>query len=544
MALKKVQIFDTTLRDGTQGEQIAFSADDKIRIAEKFDEFGIDYIEGGWPGSNPKDMEFFDKAKTRTFKHSKIVAFGSTQRAGHAPEEDKNLQTLVAAETPVVCIFGKSWVLHVEKALKITPEENLDLIRNSVRFLKEHDKEVIYDAEHFFDGYKDNPEYAMKTLKAAAEAGADMVVLCDTNGGSLPNEISQIVTEVGKEITDTRLGMHAHNDSDLAVANTIAAVEAGCTHVQGTMNGYGERTGNANLCSIIPNLQIKLGYHCVKDENLPGLTSLSHFVSEMANLTHPNNLPFVGKSSFAHKGGIHVSAVMKEESTYEHIKPELVGNQRRVLVSDLSGRSNVRYKADELGLEIEGNGKSASKIVNQLKELENNGYQFEAAEGSFELLVKRMSEEWQDFFDLEGYRVVIERNEDDIHRSEATVRLKVNGVKEHTAAEGNGPVNALDAALRKALVNFYPEIQDMQLQDYKVRVLNEKASTGAKVRVLIESTSNGESWGTIGVSENILEASWQALTDSFSYFLDKKMNQETTSEEEESHASQHATSEV
>lgn len=544
MALKKVQIFDTTLRDGTQGEQVAFSADDKIRIAEKFDEFGIDYIEGGWPGSNPKDMEFFDKAKTRTFKHSKIVAFGSTQRAGHAPEEDKNLQTLVAAETPVVCIFGKSWVLHVEKALKITPDENLDLIRNSVRFLKEHDKEVIYDAEHFFDGYKDNPEYAMKTLKAAAEAGADMVVLCDTNGGSLPNEITQIVTEVGKKITDTRLGMHAHNDSELAVANTIAAVEAGCTHVQGTMNGYGERTGNANLCSIIPNLQIKLGYHCVKDENLPGLTSLSHFVSEMANLTHPNNLPFVGKSSFAHKGGIHVSAVMKEESTYEHIKPELVGNQRRVLVSDLSGRSNVRYKADELGLEIEGNGKSASKIVNQLKELENNGYQFEAAEGSFELLVKRMSEEWQDFFDLEGYRVVIERNEDDIHRSEATVRLKVNGVKEHTAAEGNGPVNALDAALRKALVNFYPEIQDMQLQDYKVRVLNEKASTGAKVRVLIESTSNGESWGTIGVSENILEASWQALTDSFSYFLDKKMNQEPESRKEQTHAEQHATSEV
>ncbi|HKJ66987.1 MAG TPA: citramalate synthase [bacterium] len=522
MGLPKIEIFDTTLRDGTQGEKVAFSADDKVHIAKRLDEFGIDFIEGGWPGSNPKDMEFFEKVKEQEFQHAGIVAFGSTQRVGHPAEEDKNLHLLIDAETPVICIFGKSWILHVERALRITPEENLEIIRESVKYLKAHDKEVIYDAEHFFDGYKDNPEYALQTLKEAEQAGADTLVLCDTNGGSLPSEISRIVGEVKAQV-DPKLGIHAHNDSELAVANTLAAVEAGCVHVQGTINGYGERTGNANLCSIIPNLQLKYNYQCVSEEQLARLTNLSHFVSEMANLIHPNNLPFVGKSSFAHKGGIHVSAVMKEGSTYEHIEPELVGNQRRVLVSDLSGKSNVMYKAEELGLDLDTGGENVPEIVQHLKDLENNGYQFEAAEASFELLVKRLTEEWEDYFGLEGFRVMIEKNESEEPRSEASIRLMVNGVKEHTAAEGNGPVHALDKALRKAIHSFYPEISEMHLTDYKVRVLNAGAATGAKVRVLIESSSNGETWGTVGVSENIIEASWQALIDSFSYFLAKNV---------------------
>lgn len=535
MGLKAIEIFDTTLRDGTQGEQVAFSSDDKVRIAERLDEFGIHYIEGGWPGSNPKDMEFFEKVKRRAFQHAKIVAFGSTQRVGHPAEEDKNLRLLVAAETPVTCIFGKSWLLHVEEALRISPEENLKIIRDSVAYLKSHGKEVIYDAEHFFDGYKSNPEYAVQTLRAAEEAGADRLVLCDTNGGSLPSEVARIVKAVKKEV-NTTLGIHAHNDSDLAVANSLAAVDAGCEHVQGTINGYGERTGNANLCSIIPNLQLKGDYRCVSDDRLPRLTALSHFVSEVANLTHPGNLPFVGKSAFAHKGGIHVSAVMKNVRTYEHIDPEAIGNQRRVLVSDLSGKSNVLYKAEELDLDLNGNKERIGEIVTRLKEMENEGYQFEAAEASFELLVKKMNQEWQDYFDLEGFRVMIEKNSSEESRAEASIRMKVNGVTEHTAAEGNGPVNALDKALRKALDRFYPEIGKMHLTDYKVRVLNEKAATGAKVRVLIESSCNGDTWGTVGVSENIIEASWQALIDSFSYYLAKTADET----KEECHATEAA----
>lgn len=536
MGLKTIEIFDTTLRDGTQGEKVAFSSDDKVRIAERLDDFGIDYIEGGWPGSNPKDMEFFEKVKDKTFRHAKIVAFGSTQRVGHRAEDDKNLQLLVAADTPVTCIFGKSWILHVEEALRITPEENLEIIRDSVAFLKSHGKEVIYDAEHFFDGYKADPEYAVQTLQAAAEAGADRLVLCDTNGGSLPSEVARIVKEVKAQV-HTTLGIHAHNDSELAVANSLAAVDAGCEHVQGTINGYGERTGNANLCSIIPNLQLKGEYRCVSDAQLPRLTALSHFVSEVANLTHPGNLPFVGKSAFAHKGGIHVSAVMKNVKTYEHIEPEAIGNQRRVLVSDLSGKSNVLYKAEELDLDLNDNKEQIGKIVTRLKEMENNGYQFEAAEASFELLVKKMTHEWQDYFSLEGFRVMIEKNSSDAPRAEASIRMKVNGVTEHTAAEGNGPVNALDKALRKALDRFYPEIGKMHLADYKVRVLNEKAATGAKVRVLIESSCNGDTWGTVGVSENIIEASWQALIDSFSYYLAKTAD---NTKKEECHATEPA----
>ncbi|MFH5885663.1 citramalate synthase [Halalkalibaculum sp. DA3122] len=521
MTATNIQIFDTTLRDGTQGEKIAFSAEDKIRIAHKLDEFGFDYIEGGWPGSNPKDMEFFELAKHHSFNNARIVAFGSTCRAGNAAEDDANLCALVGADTAAVSLFGKSWLLHVKKALKISAQDNLDIISDSVAFLKNHGKEVIYDAEHFFDGYKDNPEYAVKTLKAAEQAGADVLVLCDTNGGTLTHEVTQIVSEVRAQ-TDTRLGIHAHNDSELAVANTLAAVAAGCVHVQGTVNGYGERCGNANLCSVVPNLQLKQDYSCIPPGKMDQLSSLSHFVSELANVSPDIRQPYVGRSAFAHKGGIHVNAIMKNEQTYEHVVPEKVGNRRRVLVSDLSGKSNVYYKSDELGIELDKHGDDAPQIVQKLKELENQGYQFEAAEASFELLVKKMTEPWEEYFALEGFRIIVEKNVSGGARSEATIRLKVGDQIEHCAAEGNGPVNALDGAMRKALHKFFPEIDNMHLQDYKVRVLNEKDGTGARVRVLIDSAGSEDSWGTVGVSENIIEASWQALSDSFSYFLMKQ----------------------
>lgn len=515
---KTIQIFDTTLRDGTQGEKVSFSAEDKMRIAERLDQFGVDYIEGGWPGSNPKDMAFFDKAKEHPFQHSKIVAFGSTCRGNLSPEEDANLQALIAAETPVVSIFGKSWLLHVEDALKITPEKNLEIIHDSIAFLKKHGKEVIYDAEHFFDGYKHNSEYAVETLLQAEKAGADVLALCDTNGGTMTDDISRIVSVVAGKV-QTRLGIHAHNDSELAVANTLAAVEAGCSHVQGTINGYGERCGNANLCSVIPNLQIKQGYHCIPDSELANLSSLSRFVSEVANLTPDNKLPYVGRSAFAHKGGIHVSAVLKNEQTYEHVRPESIGNTRRVLVSDLSGKSNIHYKSEELGFDLKKSGETTPKIVQKLKELENSGYQFEAAEASFELLVKQMTDPWAEFFTLEGFRVIVEKNAAGDSRCEATIRINVNGNIEHSAAEGSGPVHALDQALRKALVKFYPDIAGIQLQDYKVRVLNGKDGTDAGVRVLIDSGVDTKSWGTVGVSQNIIDASWQALSDSFNYYL-------------------------
>jgi len=527
---KQIKLFDTTLRDGTQGEKISFSVEDKLRIATRLDAFGMHYIEGGWPGSNPKDLQFFERAKKMSFRNAKIVAFGSTMRAGKQPETDTNLQALLKAETPAVSIFGKSWLLHVEKALRISPEENIDLIEKSVRFLKNRGKEIIYDAEHFFDGYKSDPDYALKTLYAAARGGADVLVLCDTNGGSQTGEIVQIISHVQK-VVDTELGIHTHNDCELAVANTLAAVENGCAHVQGTVNGYGERCGNANLCSIIPNLQLKKNYVCVPAGRLKELAALSHFVSEVANVSPANGAAFVGKSAFAHKGGVHVSAVMKEARTYEHIKPETVGNQRRVLVSDLSGRSNITYKAQELSIVLDRHSEEVPAIVQHLKELENSGYQFEAAEASFKLLVQKMIGQWQDFFQLEGFRVIIEKNGTDDTRSEATIRLKVNGHVEHTASEGNGPVHALDRALRKALSQFYPEIKEMHLSDYKVRVLNEKEATGAKVRVLIDSSTNEDSWSTIGVSENIIEASWQALMDGFSYFLLQKENRKPESKQ-------------
>lgn len=519
----RIRIFDTTLRDGTQGEKVCFSADDKLRIAERLDQFGVDYIEGGWPGSNPKDMEFFEQVKNRTFNHSKIVAFGSTRRVGNNPEDDANLAAMIEAGTPAVSIFGKSWLLHVLEALRIKPEENLEIISSSIEYLKSHDKEVIYDAEHFFDGYKHSPEYAIDTLLAAEKAGADVLVLCDTNGGTMPFEVSDIIKKV-RESVSIPLGIHAHNDSELAVANSITAVEAGCTHVQGTINGYGERCGNANLCSVIPNLQLKQSYKCIADDQLKNMVSLSRFVSELANLNPDTRLAYVGRSAFAHKGGIHVNAIMKNEQTYEHVSPESVGNQRRVLVSDLSGKSNIHYKTDELGIELEKYGDKVPEIVQKLKDLENDGFQFEAAEASFELLVKKMTEPWNEFFALEGFRVIIEKNAAGEERSEATIRLNCNGSIEHSAAEGNGPVHALDLALRKALQKFYPEIANVQLQDFKVRVLNEKDGTGAGVRVLIDSGENGTSWSTVGVSQNILDASWQALSDSVNYYLLKKTN--------------------
>lgn len=518
---KSIQIFDTTLRDGTQGEKVSFSAEDKFRIAKRLDEFGIDYIEGGWPGSNPKDMAFFDKAKEHTFAHAKIVAFGSTCRAGNKPEEDPNLKALIDAETPAVSLFGKTWLLHVKEALNITPEENLELISGSISCLKSHGKEVIYDAEHFFDGYKDSAEYALKTLRAAESAGADVIVLCDTNGGTMPHEVTEIVQKVRKEI-EAPIGIHSHNDCELGVANAVAAVEAGAVHVQGTINGYGERCGNANLCSVIPNLQLKLGYSCIPEDQMKHLATVSKYVSELANLTPDNKQPYVGKSAFAHKGGVHVSAVMKNEQTYEHIKPDLVGNSRRVLLSDLSGKSNISYKSEELGFDFDKTSKEGSEIVNELKRLENEGYQFEAAEASFELLVKQKTNKAPDFFRLEGFRVIMERNSNGESRSEATIKVRVNDQVELSAAEGNGPVNALDAALRRALCEFYPEISDVHLQDYKVRVLNEKDGTGAKVRVLIDSAEDGTSWGTVGVSENIIDASWKALSEGIIYFLMNK----------------------
>lgn len=518
-----IQLFDTTLRDGTQGEKVAFSAEDKLRIAHRLDAFGIDYIEGGWPGSNPRDMGFFKLARQASFEHAKIVAFGSTCHANNTPEEDRNLNLLVEAQTPAVAIFGKSWLLHVEKALQISAEENIDIIRDSVHFLKKHGKEVIYDAEHFFDGYKANPEYALSTIVAAAKAGADTVTLCDTNGGTLPHEVADIVSAAQEEV-DIPLGIHAHNDCELGVANALSAVRNGCTHVQGTINGYGERCGNTNLSSFIPNLQLKQNYRCIPDGNMEQLTALSRFVSEVANLNPDIRQPYVGRSAFAHKGGIHVSAVMKNQHTYEHIRPQTVGNQRRVLVSDLSGKSNINYKAEQLGLQLDKSDDHDSEIVQKLKELENEGYQFEAAEGSFELLVKKMTGDWESFFTLEGFRIIVEKNVAQNCRTEASLRLTVDGRREHCVAEGNGPVHALDKALRKALRKFYPEISDMQLTDYKVRVLNEKDGTDADVRVLIDSSKQSQSWGTVGVSHNIIDASWQALTDSFSYFLANQSN--------------------
>ncbi len=519
--MKRIQLYDTTLRDGTQGEDVSFSVEDKLRIAQRLDAFGVDYIEGGWPGSNPRDLEFFRRARQLRLHHAKIAAFGSTRRAKNRVEEDLNILALLDAETSVVTIFGKSWILHVKQALQISEEENLEIISDSVAYLKSQGREVIYDAEHFFDGFKSDRSYALQTLKTAEAAGAEVLVLCDTNGGTLTHEVAEIVREVKKHIK-SEIGIHTHNDCELAVANTLAAVQEGAVHVQGTINGYGERCGNANLCSIIPNLQLKLGYKCVEDEHLRRLTELSHFVSDLANLSHRKHLPFVGQSAFAHKGGVHVSAVMKSPATYEHIEPERVGNQRRVLVSDLSGRSNISYKSAELGIDIERAGEHLQEIVEDIKQKEFEGYRYEDADGSLELLIRRRLNDWQEFFDLEGFKVIIHKeSKEEKPVSEALIKVRVGDECEHTAAEGNGPVNALDHALRKALEKFYPQLKEMHLADYKVRVLDGQDGTGAKVRVLITSRNSDASWNTVGVSTDIIEASWKALVDSIYYHLSR-----------------------
>jgi len=520
--MRLVKLYDTTLRDGTQAEDISFSLEDKIRIVEKLDELGIHYIESGWPASNPKDMQFFKKIQHITLRNAKIVAFGSTARAGTPPENDRNIKTLLYSHTPAVTIVGKSWDLHVRDALRISLEKNLETIYNSLKFLKSNIPEVFYDAEHFFDGYKANPEYALKTLQSAADAGVDCLVLCDTNGGTMPFEIGKIIKEVQKKIK-VPLGIHTHNDSEMAVANSIVAVQSGVEQVHGTINGYGERCGNANLCSVIPNLKLKLNMDCISYEQMRKLREVSRFVDELANLRHNKHQAFVGDSAFAHKGGIHVSAVKRNPETYEHIRPELVGNRQRILISDLSGKSNIIAKAAEFNIDLGDNNPITLEILRDMKELESQGYQFEGAEASFEILIKKALGTKKKYFDLIGFRVIDEKGEEESPpQSEATIMVKVGGKIEHTAAVGNGPVNALDNALRKALEKFYPELKDMELIDYKVRVLSTGEGTAARVRVLIESGDKEDRWGTVGVSHNIIEASWQALVDSIDYKLLKK----------------------
>lgn len=519
---KNIEIYDTTLRDGSQAEEISFSVDDKLKITEKLDELGFHYIEGGWPGSNPKDAEYFKRVKKLKLKNAKVVAFGSTHKPKFRVENDPNIKTLILSETEIITIFGKNWDFHVTEALKISLEENLELIYNTVKYLKKYADKVFFDAEHFFDGYKDNPEYAIKCLKAAEEAKADRLVLCDTNGGTLPYEIEKIIREVREHI-NTPLGIHAHNDSDCAVANSIIAVLNGAVQVQGTVNGFGERCGNANLCSVIPNLQIKLGFKCINDDKLKKLTDTSKFVYEIANLTPFKRQPFVGESAFAHKGGVHVSAIRKRPETYEHIKPELVGNRQRVLVSDLAGKSNILKKAEEFGMSLEPNSPDVQAIVDAVKNLENEGFQFEGADASLELLFKKTLGLKRKFFDLIGFRVIDEKRKwDESTLSEATIMVKVGKNVEHTAATGNGPVNALDNALRKALERFYPELKKVKLKDYKVRVVNSGRGTASKVRVLIELGDDERIWSTVGVSENIIEASWQAIVDGIEYKLYKE----------------------
>jgi 2-isopropylmalate synthase len=505
----QIHLFDTTLRDGTQSEGLSLSVEDKLKISRVLDGFGIHYIEGGYPGSNPKDVEFFRRARELRLKQARLTAFGSTRRANTPPAADTNLQALVEAQTPTVCIFGKSWLLHVTTVLQTTPEENLAMVGDSVAFLKASGREVVYDAEHFFDGFKADRDYALATLRAAADAGADWIALCDTNGGCLPSFVAEVL-QVVRQTVPTRLGIHTHNDSELAVANALAAVEAGCTMVQGTINGWGERCGNANLISIIPALQLKMGRRCVPDENLTRLTELSRTVSEIANIRPRAHAPYVGSSAFAHKGGAHVAAVEKLTATYEHVPPERIGNQRKIVVSELSGRGNVRLRAVELGADARGLEK---EVLARIKDLESRGYQFEAAEGSFELLVRRSQAGYLPPFEMLDVVVISERRRGNEMFVEATVKLRVGDEVVHTVAEGSGPVHALDRAFHKALDPHYPLLREVTLHDFKVRILDPEAATGAKTRVLIETGQGSERWSTIGVSPNIIEASCEALAD-------------------------------
>lgn len=515
--MKKIYIYDTTLRDGAQFEGISFSVKDKIRIAERLDELHIDFIEGGWPGSNPKDDEFFKSAgKTLKLKNSELVAFGSTKRVGIKPASDSVMKGLLKAETKYLTIFGKSCQTHVKVVLKTTLKENLQMIEDSVRYLKKNGRRVIFDAEHFFDGYKENPEYALDTLKAALSGGAETIVLCDTNGGNLTSRIFEIVEDVSLKIASP-LGIHAHNDAEMAVANSIAAVQAGCVHVQGTFNGYGERCGNANLVSILPTLKFKLGIDCLSEFAFKELTEASHYIAEISNVKQYDSQPYVGKSAFAHKAGVHVNAVLKDSLTYEHIAPEKVGNRRRVLISELSGKSSIIDKAGELGLKIDKTSEEAKKILSEVQDMENAGYQFELAEASLFLLMRRASDIFKKHFEAEDFRIIVEKRGEGPIVSEATLKLKIGEERRHTVAMGDGPVHALDQALRKALMEFYPCLKEMHLSDFRVRVLDEKAGTAARVRVLIQSQDKTDSWWTIGVSENIIEASWFALKDSIEY---------------------------
>ncbi|MBI4838102.1 MAG: citramalate synthase [Nitrospirae bacterium] len=520
--MKHIELYDTTLRDGAQSEDISFSVEDKLRITEKLDELGVHYIEGGFPGANPRDAEFFSKARKLKLKSSKLVAFGSTHHASNRVQDDLNIKSLLNAKTSIVTIFGKTWDFHVKEALRIPLSQNLDLIHNSVAYLKKRIPKVFFDAEHFFDGYKANPEYAVKVLRAAQDAGADCLVLCDTNGGTLPQEVEKIIKVLLNQHSGLRtpIGIHAHNDADCAVANSVAAVELGASQVQGTINGLGERCGNANLVSVIPNLKLKLKYDVITNSKLKKLKEVSRFITEIANIRHFKRQPFVGDSAFAHKGGVHVSAVLRHPETYEHIRPELVGNYERVLVSDLGGRSNIIKKIKEFNLKVDPDSPKVAQIVKEMKELESQGFQFEGAEASLELLIKKTFGLHRKFFVLAGFRLIVEkRKEGEDPLSEATIMLKAGGKLEHTAATGNGPVNALDNALRKALEKFYPQLKQVRLIDYKVRVLTAGAGTTAKVRVLIESGDDKHKWGTVGVSENIIEASYQALVDSIEYKL-------------------------
>lgn len=514
-----VKLYDTTLRDGSQGEGISFSVSDKLKIAKRLNKLGIHYIEGGWPGSNPKDMEFFKEAKKIKFKNAEIVGFGSTKRPKISPSKDTNLKALIKAGTQTVTIFGKTWDLHVKDVLGVSLHENLSMISESIEYLKSKGLVVFYDAEHFFDGYIKNKDYALETLRSAVKGGANTIILCDTNGGMITSEIGTIVRAISNEFSSLPVGIHTHNDSEMAVANSIAAVESGCKIVQGTINGYGERSGNANLCSIIPNLQLKMGYKCLAGSKLKELTEVSHYVSEIANMKHRDNQAFVGKSAFAHKGGVHVNAVMKNPISYEHVRPEEVGNHRRILISELSGKANIILKAKEIEFDLSKEDKKTRKILKLVQDLENQGYYFEAADGSFEVLMKKALKKYKPFFSLKGFKVIIEKREDNSLISEATIKIRVNKKEKHTVAEGDGPINALDSALRKALIEFYPTLADMHLSDFKVMVLDEKAGTAAKVRVLIQSQDAEVSWGTVGVSENIIEASWHALVDSVEYKL-------------------------
>jgi len=528
--MKKIEIYDTTLRDGAQGEGISFSGVGKIRVAKILDELGVDYIEGGYAASNPKDMEFFHAMRKEKLSHARVAAFGSTRRSNINVTEDGNTRALLDADTPVVTIFGKSWAFHVHEVLRTTEVENRAMIHDTVRFLKENGREVIYDAEHFFDGYKDSPAHALATLAAAKDAGADRIVLCDTNGGTPYYEVGDITREVLKQF-GPNIGIHTHNDSELGVANSLEAIRAGAMHVQGTINGFGERCGNANLCSIIPNLALKMGYQVLKSsDNLKQLKAVADFVYEMANVRPNDKAAFVGLSAFAHKAGMHVDGVNKNPHSFEHIEPESVGNKRRVLISELSGTSNVFLKAVEMGLSLDKKSPEVKSILKELESMEKRGYEFEAAEASFKLLIQKVLKAHKSFFTLDGFRVIVEkRSSGEPCISEASVKLKIDDQVIHTAGEGDGPVDALNNAMRKALVAHYPHIKDVHLVDYRVRILDPEEATAAKTRVLIESTDGQDTWGTVGVSTDLIEASWEALVDSVEYklFLEEQKNKKS-----------------